>query len=57
MTVRDQARAWGLLALFELAAGGVAIARLGPGPGIIMALFLLGIGGTLLSWLYRGNRR
>lgn len=57
MTARDQARAWGLLALFELATGGVAIARLGPGPGIIMALFLLGIGGTLLSWLYRGNRR
>jgi hypothetical protein len=57
MSARDQTRAWGLLALFELAAGGVAIVRLGPGPGIVMALFLLGIGGTLLSWLYRGKRR
>ncbi|WP_154667380.1 hypothetical protein [Niveispirillum irakense] len=57
MMARDQARAWGLLALFELASGSVAIARLGPGPGIVMALFLLGIGGTLLSWLYRGSRR
>ncbi|WP_153203129.1 hypothetical protein [Niveispirillum sp. SYP-B3756] len=57
MMAHDPQRAWALLALFELAAGGAAIALLGTGPGIIMALFLLGIGGTVLSWLYRGKRR
>lgn len=57
MMAHDPRRAWGLLALFELAAGGGAITLLGAGPGLIMALFLLGIGGTVLSWLYRGKRR
>ncbi len=56
MIARDPQRAWCLLALFVLVAGVGAIAQLGVGPGIIMALFLVGIGGPMLSWFHRGKR-